>query len=131
VINISDVPQLPEITIPWNLVVILFEVVLWVYLFLRFSRDLGYYKAMMFADFIITTIDLVLLFTSLRTTIFNIYLYNRRLNRAVAVIPITLGVLLIIKSIVFYLSHELFPEWFKRAPSKLMGGGYEYEQEEG
>jgi len=95
---------------------------------LRFSKDMGYYRAMVFSDFVVTTIDLVLLFTPLRSTIFTIYIVNKRASRVVAVIPITLGVLLIIKSMVFYLSHELLPEWFKKSPLRVVGS--EYEQEE-
>jgi len=111
-----------------NALVILFEVVLWVYLFLRFSKDLGYYRGMMFADFVITTLDFVLMLTPLRTTIFSIYVYSRQARRVLIVIPITLGMILLVKSAIFYLSHEFFPEWVRGV--KEVVGGEQGEEEE-
>jgi len=116
--------------IPLNVLAILLEVILWIYLFLRFSKDLGYWKAMIFADFVITTVDFVLMLTPLRTTIFSIYVYSRQTQRVIMVIPITLGMLIMLKSFVFYLSHELFPEWMRSVKEVVGGEQGEGEEEE-
>jgi len=113
-----------------NVITILLEIILWIYLFLRFSRDLGYWKGMIFADFIITTVDFVLMLTPLRTTIFSIYLINRRTQKVIMTVPVTLGMLIMLKSFVFYLSHELFPEWMKKMREVIGGEQGEGEEEE-
>ena len=112
-----------------NVIVIMVELIIWVFLFLKFSKELSYYKAILFADFVVTTIDFVLLFTPLRSTILTLYIYNRRLNRVMLSIPITFGMILLVKSVVFYLGQEFFPEWMRclRKPSHEVG--VEYKQE--
>jgi len=57
-----------------NVIVILIELIIWFFLFLKFSKELSYYKAILFADFVVTSIDFVLLFTPLRSTIVTLYL---------------------------------------------------------
>ena len=108
-----------------NMVVILVELVIWVLLFLRFSKDMSYYRAILFADFIVTTIDFVLLFTPLRSTILTLYVINRRVNRVALSIPVTFGMVLLVKTALFYLGQEFFPDWMKqlRKPFREMGGG--------
>jgi len=114
--------------IPLNILVILLEVILWVYLFLRFSRDLGYWKGMIFADFVITTVDFVLMLTPLRTAIFSIYVIQRQTGRVIMTVPITLGMLIMLKSFIFYLSHELFPEWMRGIKEVISGEQGEEEE---
>jgi len=114
--------------IPLNILVILLEVILWVYLFLRFSKELGYWRGMLFADFVITTVDFVLLMTPLRTTIFSIYVIQRQSGRVIMAIPFTLGMILMVKSGIFYLGQELFPEWM-RGIREVMGGEQGEEEE--
>lgn len=99
-----------------SLYVILVELVIWIYLFLRFSKDMSYYRAMLFADFIITTIDFILLATPYRTTLLNIVLYNKATSKPIAVIPVTFGAFLLLKSILFYTFQELLPGWFFKKP---------------
>jgi len=118
-----------ERVISLSAVAILFEVIVWVYLFLRFSKDLGYWKAMIFADFIVTTLDFVLMLTPLHTTIFSVYVIQRQTQRVIMVIPITLGMLIMLKSFIFYLSHELFPDWM-RSVKEVVGGEQGEEAEE-
>lgn len=114
-----------------NIVVILIELIIWVFLFLKFSKDMSYYRAILFSDFVITTIDFVLLFTPLRSTILTVYIYDRRLNRVMFSIPITFGMVLLVKSGIFYLGQEFFPEWMRklRKPSSHVEVE-EHEQEE-
>jgi len=112
-----------------NVIVILIEVIVWIYLFLRFSKELGYWRGMLFADFVITTLDFVLMLTPLRTTIFNIYVIQRQSGRVLMVIPITLGMLIMLKSFIFYLSHEIFPEWM-RSVKEVIGSEQGEEAEE-
>ena len=114
-----------------NIVVILIELIIWVFLFLKFSKDMSYYRAILFSDFVITTIDFVLLFTPLRSTIITLYVINRKANKVILSIPVTFGMILLVKSGIFYLGQEFFPEWMKRLrrmPSH--SGEIEYEQEE-
>ena len=114
-----------------NMLVILVELIIWVFLFLKFSKEMSYYRAILFADFVVTTIDLVLLFTPLRSTILTIYVYNRKLGKIITTVPLTFGMVLLIKSAIFYLGQEFFPEWMKRIKSPFKESGIEYEQEEG
>jgi len=113
-----------------NVITILLEVILWVYLFLRFSKELGYWRGMLFADFVVTTVDFVLMFTPLRTSIFSIYVVQRWTQRVIMTVPVTLGMLIMLKSFVFYLSHELFPEWMKKMREVIGGEQGEGEEEE-
>ena len=120
-----------QLPLSLNIIAIIFELILWVFLFLKFSKELSYYKAMLFADFVITTIDFVLLFTPLRTTILYIHVINKKTGKTIAVIPLTFGIILLIKSALFYLGQEFLPEWMKqlRTQSPFHGLGVEYEQE--
>lgn len=103
-----------QLPLSLNIIAIIFELVLWVLLFLKFSKELSYYKAMLFADFVITTIDFVLLFTPLRTTILYIHVINKKTGKTIAAIPLTFGIILLIKSALFYLGQEFLPEWIKQ-----------------
>lgn len=102
--------------------VILVELVIWIYLFLRFSRDMSYYRAIVFSDFVVTTIDFILLATPYRTALANIIVYNRMTGRTIAVLPVTFGAFLLLKSALFYTFQELLPEWFfKKLPTIRRG----------
>ncbi len=103
-----------QLPLSLNIIAIIFELILWVLLFLKFSKELSYYKAMLFADFVITTIDFVLLFTPLRTTILYIHVINKKTGKTIAAIPLTFGMILLIKSALFYLGQEFLPEWIKQ-----------------
>ena len=103
-----------QLPLSLNIIAIIFELILWVLLFLKFSKELSYYKAMLFADFVITTIDFVLLFTPLRTTILYIHVINKKTGKTIAAIPLTFGIILLIKSALFYLGQEFLPEWIKQ-----------------
>ena len=95
---------------------ILLEIILWIYMFLRFSRNMSYYRAVLFSDFIITTIDFVLAATPFRTTLLYIILYNRVSGEPLLRIPVTFGIFLLVKTGLFYSFQELLPLWFFKQP---------------
>jgi len=104
----------------------------WLYMFLKFSKDLGYLRAMTFANFVASIVDIVLFFTPLRTTLTSIYIYNKYTHAVILRLDITLTWLLILKSVMLWLVSDFLPKWLSRVPQPLsIGGGRVGKGEEG
>jgi len=103
----------------------------WLYIFLKLSRDIGYLRALTFANFIASIVDIVLFFTPLRTTLASIYIYNKYTGSVVLRLDITLVWVLVLKSIFLWLTSDLLPRWFSKMPQPLsIGGGGSGKREE-
>jgi len=104
----------------------------WLYMFLKLSKDLGYLRAMTFANFVASIVDIVLFFTPLRTTLASIYIYNKYTHAVILRLDITLTWVLILKSVMLWLVSDFLPKWFSGMPRPLtIGGGRVGKGEEG
>ena len=88
---------------------IIFELVLWIIIIVRGLKH-GLYKAILVADFVVTTIDFVLLLTPFRTVLFYIILFKKGTRTVLVKIPVTLGMVFLVKTVLFYLGQEVFPQ---------------------
>ena len=112
-----------------RVVVILAELAVWLIVFFKAMKS-GVYKAILLADFVVTTIDFVLLLTPLRTVLVYIVLYSKHSGKVIAKLPVTLGAALLVKTALFYLGQEVFPELPRQLDNLFSSGEVKRDERE-